>query len=197
MKLMYVLIFVFTGFAINAQTVATLDAGSKLNWAGGPIVGQGHEGTIDIVKGTILLNADGSVKGGDFTVDMNTIRNADRDANSEVDDLEEHLKAEDFFAVDKYPQAFFSITKVERAKDAKANQFIVTGFLGVRGITLPITFPATIAHEMSMLRVKAAFTFDRTQWGVNYSSKTIFSDLKDGIIADDIAVEMDLRFWKR
>ena len=182
---------------MHAQTVATLDAGSKLKWTGGPIVGKGHEGTIDFVKGTILLNGDGSLKGGDFTVDMNTIRNTDSEAHDVDNDLETHLKSEDFFAVELYPQAFFSITKVERAKDAKVNQFTVTGFLGLRGITLPITFPATITHELSKLHVEAAFTFDRTRWGVNYSSKSVFSDLKDGIIADEIAVEMDLKFWKR
>ena len=183
----------FSAIAGNAQAVATLEPGSKLKWTGGPIVGQGHEGTIDFVKGAVLLNADGSIKGGDFVVDMNTIR--DEGWKEKDNDLTTHLKSEDFFAVDQYPKALFSITKVEPTKDA--NQWKVTGFLGLRGITIPITFPATITHELSMLHVKAAFTFDRTKWGVNYSSKSVFSDLKDGIIADDIAVEIDLKFWKK
>jgi polyisoprenoid-binding protein YceI len=196
MKLIIVFLFAVSGI-VHAQSTAALEAGSKLKWTGGPIVGKGHEGTIDFVKGTIQLNADGSLKGGDFTVDMNTIRNKGKKATDKDDDLEKHLKSEDFFAVDQFPMALFAITKVERTKDAKPNEWTVTGFLGLRGITLPITFPATVTDELSLLRVKAAFTFDRTKWGVNYSSKSVFSDLKDGIISDDIEVELDLKFEKR
>lgn len=194
MKLMIALIFVSTVSAAQAQTAATLETGSKLKWIGSPIIGSGHEGTIDIVKGTILLNADGTLTAGDFVMDMHTIRSMDKAGKGP----EDHLKDKDFFDVDQFPQAFFSVTRVAPSEDvSKKNQWIVTGFLGLKGITQPITFPFTLTREATTLRVKANFTFDRTKWGVTYNSKSIFDDLKDEVISDDIAVELDLKFLVR
>ena len=36
------------------------------------------------------------------------------------------------------------------------------------------------------------FTIDRTQWGVNYGSKTSFKDLKDSFINDDMEVTITI-----
>ena len=35
-----------------------------------------------------------------------------------------------------------------------------------------------------------AFTIDRTKWGVNYGSKSVFDDLGDKFINDDIELKI-------
>ncbi|MPN15036.1 hypothetical protein SDC9_162365 [bioreactor metagenome] len=56
-----------------------------------------------------------------------------------------------------------------------------------------ISFDATISKDGDTYTAKTAtFTIDRTQWGVNYGSKNIFKDLKDGFINDDMEITITL-----
>lgn len=71
----------------------------------------------------------------DVTIDMNSL-------NTNVPELDEHLKKADFFDVAKYPQATFKSTKVEKGKDAK--HLKVTGDLTVHGVTKPVVLNVTI-----------------------------------------------------
>ena len=61
---------------------------------------------------------------------------------SGVPDLDEHLKAEDFFDIAKYPEAVFTCTKV--AKGMTADRLRVTGNLEMRGVTKPVTLDVVI-----------------------------------------------------
>ena len=65
----------------------------------------------------------------EFTADADSIttHNADRD---------KHLKSDDFFAVDKYPQVKFKSTRIEKKDD---EIFILHGDLTIRDVTQPIT----------------------------------------------------------
>jgi hypothetical protein len=40
------------------------------------------------------------------------------------------------------------------------------------------------------------FSIDRTKWGVNYGSKSIFDNLGDKFINDDIGLEIELHASK-
>lgn len=64
----------------------------------------------------------------EFTADVDTIttHNEDRD---------KHLKSDDFFAADKYPQIKFKSTRIEKKDD---ENFILHGDLTIRDVTLPI-----------------------------------------------------------
>jgi polyisoprenoid-binding protein YceI len=61
---------------------------------------------------------------------------------SGVPDLDEHLKAADFFDVAKYPEATFKSIKV--AKGMTADRLRVTGNLEMRGVTKPVTLDVVI-----------------------------------------------------
>lgn len=167
---------------------------STLKWTGKPIVGGGHEGTIQFVSGSVTFSTTGLPTEAEFVVDMNTIKSTDMDGNG-AKDLEEHLKSDDFFSVAKYPKANLSLLKVVPLASAKGTQEIqVTGLLTIKGITNQVVFPATIFREKGELMIKAELKIDRTKWDVNYQSKSIFTNLKDGIISDEITMAIELNF---
>ncbi|MCK7541619.1 MAG: YceI family protein [Marinilabiliales bacterium] len=72
--------------------------------------GASHNGTINLKEGS--LTTDGkSITGGEFVVDMNSIKNEDvKDAGSRAK-LEGHLKSDDFFGVAKFPFSRLVLTE--------------------------------------------------------------------------------------
>jgi len=169
---------------------------SKVEWEGKDFGGVGrHEGTLQLTSGFLTIK-DNQVK-GDFELDMKSIRNTDQEDEQGRKDLEEHLRSEDFFAVAQFPKAFFSITKIVPIPfkvPFKAERYTITGFLGIKGITNPISFPAVIEFSEKGAHAQAVLVFDRTKWNVTYQSKTIFSNLKEGILSDDVKISVDLVF---
>lgn len=75
------------------------------------------------------------------------------------------LKAEFFFAVEKYPTAHFISSKIEPLDDGT---FMVTGNLTMRGETVGIQFPAVIERQGEQAFASAEFTVDRSHWGVGF-----------------------------
>jgi polyisoprenoid-binding protein YceI len=177
----------------NRLAVNTAD--SKVNWTGKKPTGE-HTGYVKLSGGEILLE-NKEIKGGSFTIDLNTIINTDvtdKDMNGK---LVGHLKSPDFFDVAKYPAAKFVITRVSKAAGTAAGALKAThtieGDLTIKGITRKIRFDASI-NELNgkVTATTAPFTIDRTLWGVNYQSKSVFAELKDQFIYDDMTLSIDL-----
>ncbi|MBO9562598.1 MAG: hypothetical protein J7621_07485 [Niastella sp.] len=55
-------------------------------------------------------------------------------------------------------------------------------------MTQTITFPATLEPDGDLVKSRASFQTDRTKWGVNHQSGSVFSNLKDDIIEDMIPI---------
>lgn len=178
-------------------TPSTVDlATSILNWEGAKPTGS-HNGTINISEGTVYIN-EGQITGGSFVIDMNSITNLDLSGDMKTN-LESHLKGmtagkeNDFFNVAQFPSAKFEITKVTSLdNDAEANS-LVYGNLTIRDITKEIGFKANIAVNGNAVTVTTPqFTIDRTQFGVNYGSKTVFDNLGDKFINDEFGLKVTL-----
>ena len=59
--------------------------------------------------------------------------------------------------------------------------------------TKQVSFKANITTDGKMVKVSAPkFTIDRTQWKVTYGSKSIFDNLKDKFINDEIGLQIEL-----
>ncbi|MBX2913979.1 MAG: YceI family protein [Cyclobacteriaceae bacterium] len=193
-----------TSWLWRSQTGLTKDTNwelnqkeSKLMWMGKPIVGSGHEGTIQFISGSIVTSSSGQITKGELVVDMNTIKNTDMKPDDGGKDLEEHLKNDDFFSVAKFPRANFSILKVvPNATNKTTGQIKITGLLTIKGITNQVEFTATTVNGKENISVKGDLVIDRTKWDINYQSKSIFKSLKDGIISDEIKISVDLKFFK-
>ncbi|SEW49887.1 YceI family protein [Chitinophaga arvensicola] len=160
---------------------------SKLNWTGKKVTGQ-HEGTINIADGK--LDVDNNVlKGGSFSLDTRTIAVTDiKDAGGNAK-LLGHLKSEDFFSVEKFPSANFVTTSVV---SKGGGNYDVTGNLTIKGITNPVTFPATVTVAGNKLTAKAAIKVDRTKYNIKYGSKSFFEGIGDKAIYDDFDLDVTL-----
>lgn len=153
---------------------------------------KGHEGTMKLSSGTMLIQ-DGIVQGGSFVIDMNSVHVTDMKPDDGGKDLEDHLKSADFLTTADHPKGYFTVlNSVRNAPD----KFTVSGYLILKGISNTITFPATITETKTTLRVTSEFTINRTLWGINYQSGSIFNLLKDDIISDDMAITLNFIFKK-
>lgn len=171
-------------FMINTEN-------SSINWEGKKPTGT-HTGTVNLESGVVRV--DGEDVSGSFLIDMNSITVTDLDGDQKMS-LEQHLKGTvegkegDFFNVQDYPTAAFEITGVTE-KDGKK---MMAGNLTLRDVKKNIEFP--VMYEVSgntMTLDTEPFTIDRTDWNVNYGSKSVFDNLGDKFINDDIQLEIHL-----
>ncbi len=175
--------FSFLSFAQKADVYNVDLAKSTVTWEGKKFSGA-HNGTVALSAGSLGFNGKKLVQGG-FTTNMTTIKDADGSAK-----LEGHLKADDFFGVEKYPAANFVIKKIEGAgADLK-----ITGDLTIKGKTNPISFPAKLTWnaDKSVTAVAEKITIDRTKYGIEYKSKSIFASIGDNFIYDDFTLAVKL-----
>lgn len=91
-------------------------------------------------------------------------RNADRDG---------HLKSNDFFAMDEFPEITFVSTNVEKSD---ASTFTVTGDLTIKGVTKPVSIPfeftgsAIDPYGNFRIGFEGKATINRKDWGVNWNA---------------------------
>ena len=176
----------------TAATKYSVNTGAtKLTWEGKKITGSSHTGTLDVSGGSIAVE-DGMIKGGSFTIDMNSLTNTDLEA-PQKGKLEGHLKAADFFDVANFKVAEFQITKTTKLEgDSNANHMIY-GNLKLKDVTKEIGFKANVNLSGKALSVSTpTFNIDRTDWNVKYGSDKFFDGLKDKAINDDIALSIKL-----
>jgi polyisoprenoid-binding protein YceI len=166
-------------------------AQSTLKWFATKKVGA-HEGIVKIKGGT--LDLEGKQEKGRFVIDMKSIENLDMKDQAEYKKkLEDHLKSDDFFGVSKHPEATF-VLKTLKADAKDKTKYEASGDLTVKGITKPISFPATITEKDNNIKVTSEFTINRIDWDIRYNSAKFF-DLKklgDKAINDDVKFAVDL-----
>jgi len=87
-------------------------------------------------------------------------------------DRDHHLRTNDFFAAEQYPEIIFISTKVE---PLNGERFKVTGDLTMRGVTKPVTFEleyngaVTDPWGSTRLGFEGSATVNRKNWGVNWN----------------------------
>ena len=172
----------------TAVGVYNLDvSNSKIDWVGSKPAGK-HTGTLTLTEGNFEVT-EGNITGGTFTIDMNSITVTDLSGDDKMY-LETHLKgtgdkeSEDhFFNVNKYPTATFTVSSVEKVE----NNHLVKGNLTVKDITNAVEFTAQVTTtDSTVTLVSNPFKINRTKWNVTYASKSLFDDLKDKFVDDDI-----------
>jgi polyisoprenoid-binding protein YceI len=169
---------------------------SFVNWKGTHVMtGKGHQGFIKPRTGTLVFDTNGSIVGGYFELDMNTITLTDKKDTSSDNGVVSHLKDPDFFDVKKYPRGTFQLTKAIKASgDSSYN---ITGQLTLRAITQEIHFPATIVRNGEDVVATASLTIDRTKWGITYQSGSMLGLVKDELLEDKVPVSLALRFHQQ
>jgi len=190
--------------AVALGTEFTLNTDySSLHWKGTKPGGE-HTGIVSITDGRIN-SKNGKIVSGSFTIDLNTITDMDLTDEGMNAKLVGHLKSPDFFDVAQFPTAKFeivSVTEISAANpsppDVVQATHQVTGNLIIKGISKSISFPSQIeVNESTIKAITSPFAIDRTQWGVNYGSKSIFAELKDKFINDEMIITLNVSFNKK
>lgn len=171
-----------------SQVNVSLDK-STINWSAKKtlVTTNNHLGTIVLEKGFVYME-DGIITGGEFIFDMESITNSDL-TGALKNQLETHLKSEDFFAVASFPTSQFAMNKLSPLGESK---FLVTGDLTIKGITNEITFTATILTVEQGLSLEANLEIDRTLWDIRFGSGKFFQDLGDNLIDDNIGLALEI-----
>ncbi|WBL26617.1 YceI family protein [Zunongwangia sp. HGR-M22] len=170
---------------------------STISWIGEKPTGQ-HTGTIQVSEGTFMAN-DSIIESGNFTIDMTSIEVTDLEGDDKKS-LEAHLmgtvegKEGDFFNVNEYPDASFEVTGISETE----GKMMLEGNLTIKNETKNISFPVSINKTDNGYEISSEeFKIDRTNWNVNYGSKSVFDGLGDKFIYDDITLKLDIKANKK
>jgi polyisoprenoid-binding protein YceI len=143
-------------------------------------------GAFDDFAGTVVFDAaDPATTAVTVTIQATSVntRNAQRD---------EHLRSNDFFAMEQYPQITFVSTDL-RLTDATS--FELTGDLSIKGVTNAITIPftyegaATDPYGNLRLGFEGAVTINRRDYGVTWNAALETGGL---LVSDKIVLEFEV-----
>lgn len=162
----------------------TNDSLSVLKWTGSTFI-KSHFGTVNF-EGALGI-FEGKLVSGDLTFDMNTINTEDLNGGKKQK-LDDHLKGEDFFDVEKFSKAYLKIKNYDGKN--------ITGDLTIKEVTKEISFPAILEITQNSIIGKANFTINRTEYGIIYSSGNFFDLAKDRIISDEIKINVSIKASK-
>jgi len=186
-----ILMSIFFTFSVVNAEVSELKVDiekSSITWLGTKVVGQ-HDGNLKLSKGSVTLKDD-RLAGGEFLLDMSTIKNQDIEDPGKRRKIEGHLKSDDFFNVDGFPLGSFKITSVSHNDKVS----MITGLLTIKGISKEITFPTNIKKENGVYVADAKVSIDRTLWDIRYNSGKFFdpTNLGDKLINDEIGIGLKI-----
>lgn len=182
-NLVLAIIIVFSANSLFAQKYIVNTDNSTVEWLGKKVGGE-HFGFIELKSGSFEI-ADDKFVSGKFVIDMNSITCTDLEDEGYNKKLVGHLKSDDFFGVDKFPTAEFTITESSKFKDSFA---IVKGKITIKGKTEDITFKAKKVGN----NFGAVLLIDRSKFDVRYGSKSFFDNLGDKTIDDIFTLEVML-----
>ena len=155
---------------------------SNIDWVGKKVTGA-HNGTIAVKEGEFILN-NGKLAGGKFAIDTTSIKILDVTDPATNAQFAGHLASDDFFSIEKYPEAILKITSVS------GNH--VEGDLTIKGITHPVAFDAAINVNGDVLIATGKVVIDRTKYGMKFRSGNFFKDLGDTLIYNDFELNVNV-----
>lgn len=160
---------------------------STVTWHASKVTGS-HYGKVPLSDGK-LDYSNGKITGGTFEMDMSKLTVEDITDAGSNQKLTGHLKSDDFFSVTKFPKAMMKITNV---KTTDGKTYEMTANLTIKGITTPVTFPATLTMVNGKMVTTAEIKFDRTKYDIKYRSGSYFEDLADKLIYDEVKLDVKL-----
>jgi len=179
----------FTIISFSQEIIKVNTDASSLIWTGYKLTSS-HEGTIQLKSGELEIK-DGKLVGGEFIIDMTSIKNTDIEDEEYRTKLEKHLKDDDFFGVEKYSEAKLRITKVIAPKTEGGN-YQITADLTIKGITHSINFSSEVKINNDAFLATSTIKFDRTKWDIKYNSGSFFDNLGDYMILDEVQLKLFL-----
>lgn len=165
---------------------------SIVEWAASR-TGKTHNGTVNITDGMLTFE-DGQLIGGDFTLNMTSIKVLDIPTSNKMNaKLVDHLNSSDFFSTENQPTGKFVII----GSEPQNGKTFLKGKLTIKDITHDVSFLATIKNNGDAVEMTSdEITIDRTKWDVKFRSGKFFNNLKDLLICDDITISVKVKATK-
>ena len=144
-------------------------------------------GQFNEFDGTIEVDANDPTKSSaELVIQAASIdtRNAERDA---------HLRSNDFFAMDEYPEIRFVSTAIEPSDDE--DHFRVTGDLTIRGVTKPVTFDLEFTgaaiDPWGNIRIglEGSTVVNRKDWGVSWNTALEAGGV---LVSENVTIEFEI-----
>lgn len=188
-KILIVFSALLINAAVSAQTKWTLDpVHSNVRFTVPHLVISEVEGSFQKFDGSVT-NAQSDFAGAavNFTVDVTSI-----DTDNEKRDG--HLKSDDFFNAEKYPQMKFQSTSF---KKLSGNKYELLGNLTIRDVTKPVKFAvvyggtAKDGYGNTKAGFKATTTINRFDYGLKWNALT---EAGGATVGQDVTIDLKLQF---
>lgn len=125
----------------------------------------------------------------DFSVDIASI-------NTDNEQRDNHLKADDFFDAAKYPKMTFKSVSM---KKLTGNKYELTGNLTIRDVTKRVTFAVTYGGTTkdpwgnTKAGFKATTTINRLEYGLKWNTLT---EAGGAVVGSDVTINLNVEFSK-
>lgn len=144
------------------------------------------EGNFKTFSGAVESpSADFSNAKINFNVDVNSI-------NTDNEGRDKHLKGDDFFNAEKFPQMSFASTSF---KKVKGNIYAAEGNLTIRDVTKKVKFAVVYGGVVKdpwgniKAGFKAAGSINRKEYGLKWSAVT---EAGGAVVGDDIKIQVNV-----
>ena len=189
MKKYFVLVAFLLGFGSAAQAASTYEVDathSSLMFSVDYLVISKTTGKFTDFAGTLTWDENdlskcqiqGAIQAQSITTD-----NEKRDT---------HLKSEDFFWVEKYPEIQFATTQI--AKDGDG--YKATGQLTLRGVTKTVAIPFKVTGKIKdfagneRIGLSGSFVINRKDYGINWNKAL---DAGGAVVSDNVTIQLDMQ----
>jgi len=125
-----------------------------------------------------------------FTVDVSTV-------NTDNDMRDKHLKSDDFFNAEKYPNMTFTSTSL---KKVKGNNYVLEGNLTIRNVTKKVKFAVvyggTIKDPWGGTRAgfKASTAISRKEFGLLWNKVT---EAGGAVVGDEVTINLNVELTQQ
>ncbi|HVZ25908.1 MAG TPA: YceI family protein [Sediminibacterium sp.] len=165
-----------------------------------------HSEIIFKVKHLMITNVTGSFKSFDATMESEAADFSDAKISftADVDSIstnneqrDGHLKSDDFFNAEKFPQISFSSTGIQKLSESA---YKLTGNLTIRDITKPVELAVEYGGTMTdpWGQVKAGFEIDgkinRKEFGLLWSATTEAGGI---VVSDEVKLHLAVQMVKQ
>ena len=179
------------GAASQAQTKWSLDnAHSNVKFTVTHLVISEVEGAFKASTGTMTASkpdfTDAKIE---FTVDVNSI-------NTDNEMRDKHLKSDDFFNAEKFPQMKFSSIEFKKINDKK---YELIGNLTIRDVTKKVKFDVVYGGttvdpwKNTKAGFRATTTINRLDYGLKWNSLT---EAGGAVVSSDVEIKINAEFVK-
>jgi len=164
---------------------------SWVEWTGRNLLSK-HRGRVGLKSGQLEF-IKGQLIRGDVIIDLKNIVCFDLQGTPAHDILIHHLQSDDFFDVERFPEALLVINsarKIDGASPGQLNYEIIAG-LTLKSVVGSFAFRAAAGVTPDgKAAAQAVLAFDRTRWNVLYGSARFFQRVGMHLVNDLVDLEV-------